>query len=216
MAVAPQSPRSSLGSVDLGLEKSRQEVATELETFKENYKMVHFSIMRNLWIAIILLSMFSVSTLCLTLVLATGPSPASLPLGTIVAWLPPSSSPPPQGWLPADGSTIPEGPWKGQRTPNLTGRTLVGAPGQQAVPLLERVALLPGSQLEEALEGSLVQEAGPGQESFCLHRPRQEWSKESMICRQGRLYTNRVTVPVEGRGRMVVDRVLVPWIIKCW
>merc|ERR1719369_461982 len=51
----------------------------------------------------------------------------SAPIGTIMAWTPipnPDSTDPvplPPGWVVCDGELITEGPWKGQRTPNING-----------------------------------------------------------------------------------------------
>lgn len=58
------------------------------------------------------------------------PREEGLPLGSVVGWVPPlPTSTPPRGWLVANGSLIPRGPWGGQRTPNLGGRVLVGGGG---------------------------------------------------------------------------------------
>ncbi len=54
-----------------------------------------------------------------------------LPLGTIISWIPKPfrnvlDHTVPKGFVVCDGSTIPEGPWKGQRTPNLMDEFLRG------------------------------------------------------------------------------------------
>ena len=64
---------------------------------------------------------------------------ATVQLGTIVAWVPfPSKSSPraplPDGWLPCNGTTITNGPWRGQRTPDLNnGHFLRGSDEGQAL-----------------------------------------------------------------------------------
>ena len=92
------------------------------------------------------------------------PREEGLPLGSVVGWVPPlPTSAPPRGWLVANGSLIPRGPWGGQRTPNLGGRVLVGGGG--ALGDLATLPLLPSrvvSRMEELV--------GEKEEGVCLHR----------------------------------------------
>ena len=47
--------------------------------------------------------------------------------GSIVPWIPHDKSDPPKKWVICNGSEITTGPWKGQKTPNMTGHFLLGA-----------------------------------------------------------------------------------------
>ena len=47
--------------------------------------------------------------------------------GTIVAWAPSNDyEKPPNKWVICDGRLIEKGPWKGNKTPDLTGAFLIG------------------------------------------------------------------------------------------
>ena len=47
--------------------------------------------------------------------------------GSIVPWIPHERRDPPKKWVICDGRLIETGPWKGSKTPNLTGHFLIGS-----------------------------------------------------------------------------------------
>ena len=53
--------------------------------------------------------------------------------GSIVPWIPHDNSTPPAKWVVCDGSEITTGPWRGQKTPNMTGHFLLGASRQDVI-----------------------------------------------------------------------------------
>ena len=53
--------------------------------------------------------------------------------GSIVPWIPHDNSTPPAKWVVCNGSQITTGPWKGQKTPNMTGHFLLGASREDVI-----------------------------------------------------------------------------------
>eukprot|EP00092_Neocalanus_flemingeri_P078351 GFUD01097435.1.p1 GENE.GFUD01097435.1~~GFUD01097435.1.p1 ORF type:complete len:212 (+),score=51.79 GFUD01097435.1:43-678(+) len=132
-------------------------------------------------------------------------------LGTITAWIPTNTRPdPPAGWVVCNGTTIREGDWQGQKTPNLTGAFLMGA-NYLAVSEFSDVKIKQGN-ITASIEAELGHEndAYPG---FCLQQ--NQLKDGSSGCANGQRYENNVTIRKKDDDPLV-NNVEVLWIMKCW
>eukprot|EP00092_Neocalanus_flemingeri_P027715 GFUD01030086.1.p1 GENE.GFUD01030086.1~~GFUD01030086.1.p1 ORF type:complete len:210 (+),score=52.83 GFUD01030086.1:54-683(+) len=130
-------------------------------------------------------------------------------LGTITAWIPTTTRPdPPAGWVVCNGTTIREGDWQGQKTPNLTGAFLMGANYLEAKTFSD-VKIKQGN-ITASLEAELGNEnnAYPG---FCLQKEKIDVDG----CANGQRYENKVTIRKKDDDPLV-NNVEVLWIMKCW
>ena len=134
-------------------------------------------------------------------------------VGTITAWLPSSSqSEPPEGWLPCDGSPIPQGIWMGQRTPKLDGAYLMGENSLKVIGSLTQL-VVEEPNLASALRANLS-DVNTGFPGFCLQNRTKE---ESSGCDIGERYKNKVTIDMnESSNKTIVRTLRVNFIIKCW